>query len=111
MLICTRKGDGVAVELARFHELEVGVPDWGGSYEQDPTCARLRFIEMCFDCPGLDGFDVSANLVFERATGKLVNVFSGFWPVHEAELVSPVLLRAICHAKCDAVEATPLSES
>ena len=109
MLICTRKGDGVAVELVRFHELEVGNRDWGGSYEQDSTLARLRFIEMCFDCPGLDGFDVSANLVFERAAGKLVNVVSGFWPVHEPDNVSPVLLRAICHAKCDAVEAAPLS--
>ena len=109
MLICTRKGDGVAVELARFHELEVGVPDWGGSYEQDSTYARLRFIEMCFDCPGLDGFDVSANLVFEKATGTLVNVFSGFWSANEADMMSPELLRALCNAKCDAVEATPLS--
>ena len=58
---------------------------------------------------GLGGFDVNANLVFERATGKLVNVFSGFWPEMEADQVSPVLLWTICHAKCDAVEATPLS--
>ena len=56
------------------------------------------------------GGALSANLVFERATGKLVNVYSGFWPDNEADQVSPVLLRAICHAKCDAVEATtPLS--
>ena len=109
MLICTRKRDGVAVELARFHALEGGSRDWGGSYEQDSTCARLRFVEGCFECPGLGGFDVNANLVFERATGKLVNVFSGFWPEMEADQVSPVLLWTICHAKCDATEATPLS--
>ena len=69
----------------------------------------MRFVEGCFNCPGLGGFDVNANLVFERATGKLVNVVSGFWPGGEADMMTPELVRAACHAKCDAAEATPLS--
>ena len=105
MLICTRKRDGVAVKLARFGALDRE----DGSYEEDSTYGRISFIDAQFASPLIHHYTVSANLVFEKATGTLVNVFSGFWPANEADMMSPELLRAICHAKCDAAEATPLS--
>jgi hypothetical protein len=83
----------------------------GGSYQEDSTCGRIRFLEGHFWCPGIHNVDVGANLCFEKATGILVNIFSGFWPGGEADMMSPELVRAACHAKCDAAEATPLSES
>ena len=105
MLICTRKRDGVDVELARFGALDRE----RGSYEEDSTFGRISFIDAQFASPLIHFYTVSANLVFEKATGTLVNVFSGFWSANEADMMSPELLRALCNAKCDAVEATPLS--
>ena len=104
MLICTRKRDGVAVEMARFEAL-----DREHGYEEDSTRGRISFLESQFDCPGIHNGEISANLLFEKETGKLTNMYSNFYPVIEGVQMSPELLRAICHAKCDAVEATPLS--
>ena len=102
-----RKRDGVAVELARFPGLETG--RYECSYQQDSTYGRVRFDEANSECPGLQDFDTSAYLVFEKATGRLRYVFSGFYPDNSSDYMSNGELRAICHAKCDAVEATPLS--
>ena len=104
MLICTRKRDGVAVEMARFEAL-----DRENGYEEDSTRGRISFFESQFDCPGIHNGEISANLLFEKETGTLTNMYSNFYPVIEEVQMSPELLRAICHAKCDAVEATPLS--
>ena len=95
------------VELARFGGLETGRYD--NAYEEDSTFGRISFVDAQFASPLIHFYTVSANLVFEKATGTLVNVFSGFWSANEADMMSPELLRALCHAKCDAVEATPLS--
>ena len=72
-----------------------------------PGCPVGR--DAQFASPLIHFYTVSANLVFEKATGTLINVFSGFWSANEADMMSPELLRALCNAKCDAVEATPLS--
>ena len=83
--------------------------DRENGYEEDSTRGRISFFESQFDCPGIHNGEISANLLFEKETGTLTNMYSNFYPVIEEVQMSPELLRAICHAKCDAVEATPLS--
>ena len=90
--------------MARFEAL-----DREHGYEEDSTRGRISFFESQFDCPGILNGEISANLLFEKETGTLTNMYSNFYPVIEGVQMSPGLLRAICHAKCDAVEATPLS--
>ena len=95
---------GLSAESMVYHPRKPSV-----SYEEDSTRGRISFFESQFDCPGIHNGEISANLLFEKETGTLTNMYSNFYPVIEEVQMSPELLRVICHAKCDAVEATPLS--
>ena len=113
MLICTRKRDGVTVQLARIDQGLCEKEGINSAVEQPGPFGSLNFyggynggrpLDVGFHTySGLEYIDCNiVNLVFDKSTGKLRYVTGHFWaPSGDMDEVSDEYLRTYLHAKCD----------
>ena len=114
VLICTRKRDGAAAEVCRWDGLlaEDGVNSMVG--REDPY-GSLSFNYESLNLPreleGLCGLgwkvieyyeqiQSSATLFFDKSTGRLRYIYTGFMDEH-TNYMPPEILRMHLHALCD----------
>ena len=111
MLLCTRKRDGVTVQLARFDQ-GLCEKELNGAVDRPGPYGSLNFyggynggrpLDVGFHTySGLEYIDCNiVNLVFDKSTGKLRYVTGHFCRGEEMDDVSDEYLRTYLHAKCD----------
>ena len=112
MLLCTRKRDGVTVQLARLDQGLCEKEPANGAVDQPGPFGSLNFyggynggrpLDVGFHTySGLEYIDCNiVNLVFDKSTGKLRYVTGHFCRGEEMDDVSDEYLRTYLHAKCD----------
>ena len=112
MLLCTRKRDGVTVQLARLDQGLCEKEGINSAVDRPGPYGSLNFyggynggrpLDVGFHTySGLEHIDWNVNLVFDRSTGKLRYVTGYIWaPSGDMDEVSDEYLRTYLHAKCD----------